>query len=264
MLKKKRNNSNYNILFSIIGKPDEFILEHRFFNVACFVTSIGGFLLSICNTLLNLDPLITISTFIYSIITLVLYYFSRFKNKFKILVWPFILITLPTISYIWLLNYGTYGPVIYVFFSLTILFVIITRGITSIVIPLIFLFNIFILFFIEYKFPHLFSSYENKTIRFFDLLLTFSVCILFLSYAIKYLMKNYHKERDTAIRQRDLVSLQKKEITDSIYYAEKIQIAILPSKEFINNILDNYFILYKPRDIISGDFYWVNKVHPQP
>jgi serine phosphatase RsbU (regulator of sigma subunit) len=48
-------------------------------------------------------------------------------------------------------------------------------------------------------------------------------------------------------------------IEDSIRYAKRIQNAILPPDEYVNSLLTNYFILYKPKDIVSGDFYWLNE-----
>lgn len=60
--------------------------------------------------------------------------------------------------------------------------------------------------------------------------------------------------------QRDEISRQKQEITDSIQYAEHIQSAILPKDDTISELLTDYFILFKPRDIVSGDFYWIDKV----
>ena len=50
-----------------------------------------------------------------------------------------------------------------------------------------------------------------------------------------------------------------KDITDSIAYARKIQNAILPSEESLKNSLREYFVLYKPRDVVSGDFYWCHR-----
>lgn len=50
---------------------------------------------------------------------------------------------------------------------------------------------------------------------------------------------------------------QKKHIMDSIYYARRIQTAILPSFKLLNAKLKNYFIFYLPKDIVSGDFYWM-------
>jgi serine phosphatase RsbU (regulator of sigma subunit) len=64
------------------------------------------------------------------------------------------------------------------------------------------------------------------------------------------------KQRDIAAAQRDQIGQQKKEITDSIYYASRIQAAILPPDDFMEKILPEHFIFYKPRDIVSGDFYW--------
>lgn len=56
--------------------------------------------------------------------------------------------------------------------------------------------------------------------------------------------------------QRDHIAKQNEEITDSILYASRIQQAILPPEEFLKNELIDHFILYKPRDIVSGDYYW--------
>lgn len=52
-----------------------------------------------------------------------------------------------------------------------------------------------------------------------------------------------------------------KEITASIRYASRIQSAILPPEEYINMVLPEHFILFRPCDIVSGDFYWVTDVH---
>lgn len=59
--------------------------------------------------------------------------------------------------------------------------------------------------------------------------------------------------------QRDQIALQNKEITDSILYAKRIQQAVLPGKRTLEKTLPEHFILFKPRDIVSGDFYWVEK-----
>jgi len=66
-------------------------------------------------------------------------------------------------------------------------------------------------------------------------------------------------QRDLAAKQRDLISEQKEELTDSIHYAYRIQSAVIPSDDYISELLSDYFILYKPRDIVSGDFYWIGK-----
>jgi len=61
-------------------------------------------------------------------------------------------------------------------------------------------------------------------------------------------------------KQHQLVLEQKQAITDSISYSRRIQKAVLPSPAYINNILTEYFTIYKPKDIIGGDFYWVREI----
>ncbi len=68
------------------------------------------------------------------------------------------------------------------------------------------------------------------------------------------------KERtEEVVKQKDEIAEKNKSITDSIEYASRIQTAILPSKEFADEILPEHFILFRPRDIVSGDFYWMTK-----
>jgi serine phosphatase RsbU (regulator of sigma subunit)/Tfp pilus assembly protein PilF len=57
-------------------------------------------------------------------------------------------------------------------------------------------------------------------------------------------------------QQRDQIFQQKQEITDSIQYASRIQNAVLPPDSMLDDLQD-HFILYKPRDIVSGDYYWM-------
>jgi serine phosphatase RsbU (regulator of sigma subunit) len=54
---------------------------------------------------------------------------------------------------------------------------------------------------------------------------------------------------------------QKADITDSINYAKQIQTALLSDPKIARKYIDDIFILYKPRDIVSGDFYWFSEVN---
>lgn len=63
--------------------------------------------------------------------------------------------------------------------------------------------------------------------------------------------------------QRDQIILQNNEITSSIQYAKRIQQAVLPGKRTLEKTLPDHFIFFKPRDIVSGDFYWVEKKDDQ-
>ncbi|MDP2388358.1 MAG: tetratricopeptide repeat protein [Bacteroidota bacterium] len=64
------------------------------------------------------------------------------------------------------------------------------------------------------------------------------------------------EQKELVERQKHIVEEKHKEITDSINYAERIQRSFLATKELLDENLKNYFILFKPKDVVSGDFYW--------
>ncbi|MES2512845.1 MAG: GAF domain-containing protein [Bacteroidota bacterium] len=61
------------------------------------------------------------------------------------------------------------------------------------------------------------------------------------------------------VKQKEIIEETNKHITDSIKYAKRIQEAFLPTQENVGSILKDAFVLYKPKDIVSGDFYWIEK-----
>jgi len=77
---------------------------------------------------------------------------------------------------------------------------------------------------------------------------------------------DYFKEKTvesdliTKIReQKDEIERQKRELDQSLTYASSIQSALLPDPAYLKRILPQSFVLFKPRDIVSGDFYWVGQ-----
>ncbi len=67
------------------------------------------------------------------------------------------------------------------------------------------------------------------------------------------------RQRDHVTEQKNQIEKQNQHITDSIQYASRIQTAVLPPRENFEKQLGEYFIFFKPRDIVSGDFYYLNK-----
>ncbi len=67
------------------------------------------------------------------------------------------------------------------------------------------------------------------------------------------------KQREIAVDQRDVIAQHTKEIEDSIIYAKRIQTAALPENKYVQMLFDDFFILFKPRDIVSGDYYWATQ-----
>ncbi|MBU1718828.1 MAG: tetratricopeptide repeat protein [Bacteroidetes bacterium] len=93
--------------------------------------------------------------------------------------------------------------------------------------------------------------------------------VLLLGFAIFILRANRQKQKANELLQsqkteielqRDEINIKNKHITDSIRYAQRIQQAILPPEGIIRKYCPESFTLYKPKDIVSGDFYWVDAV----
>lgn len=70
-----------------------------------------------------------------------------------------------------------------------------------------------------------------------------------------YVYRDYQRKKNINVQLAEY----NREIMDSIGYAKRIQEAILPPEHFIREHLPNHFILYKPKDIVAGDFYWMEK-----
>jgi len=68
------------------------------------------------------------------------------------------------------------------------------------------------------------------------------------------------EQKEDVDRAYDSLEEKNKDITDSINYAQRIQAAILPPNRIMKQYLSNSFVLYKPKDIVAGDFYWIEPV----
>jgi serine phosphatase RsbU (regulator of sigma subunit) len=66
-------------------------------------------------------------------------------------------------------------------------------------------------------------------------------------------------QKEELEKQRDLLADQQKHIMDSIHYSKRLQNAILPTADFVRDLFPESFVLYLPKDIISGDFYWFHQ-----
>jgi len=81
---------------------------------------------------------------------------------------------------------------------------------------------------------------------------------IFRGYRLKQKANISLEEKNKIINtQKKIVDEQHKDIKDSIRYSQRIQNTILPPKNFWEKLLPNSFILYLPKDILSGDFYWI-------
>ena len=93
----------------------------------------------------------------------------------------------------------------------------------------------------------------------------FVIVYTFVKYQTRSLSKARRllKEKEAAYneiaRQREELEVKNKNITDSLIYASYIQKALLPSDIYFNRLLPDSFIFFKPKEIVSGDFYWIRE-----
>lgn len=69
------------------------------------------------------------------------------------------------------------------------------------------------------------------------------------------------RQRNIAQLHREEIEEQKKELVDSINYAKRIQYALLAHDDLLKENLPEHFVLFRPKDIVSGDFYWATSSH---
>lgn len=97
----------------------------------------------------------------------------------------------------------------------------------------------------------------------FAFLILFFVFFRSQTRALRNLSRQFREREKIAeqlMKQKEELALKNKNITDSINYALRIQSALMPSERQFKSIFSDSFILHIPRDIVSGDFYWVNEV----
>lgn len=99
------------------------------------------------------------------------------------------------------------------------------------------------------SFPSNLYTFFNKVNVIVATLITF--CVV---YVFRIINEGYEKD---IINQKKIIESKNKEIIDSITYAKRIQEAILPPNKKVAEQLPNSFILYEPKDIVAGDFYWM-------
>ncbi len=91
----------------------------------------------------------------------------------------------------------------------------------------------------------------------------FFAFLRFQTRALRRLTRQFREREKIAqqiLTQKEELVLKNKNITDSINYARRIQSALMPSGKLFKSIFPDSFILHIPKDIVSGDFYWINEV----
>ena len=238
----------------IAGSPNEFTLQHRIFTTSCFWISIIGGLFVVFSIIENQFLQMLLS--ILGIVSFqLMYYFSRTKHKYN--QWVFMFVMLSYVSLNWFFLNGLSGPSLFIFTLGILTFYSIFESKYYLAIITIVTLNVLIIWFIESQFPHLIIS--NINYKPLYTIITFVITSFLSGLIILQLKFNYTIENQKTEIEKNELKYLNDNMLGSIEYAKNIQTALLPKHEILLDGLNEYFILYKPKNIVSGDFYWLKK-----
>ncbi len=102
--------------------------------------------------------------------------------------------------------------------------------------------------------------WQRLDFRIAVLLLVCGLLSFAVYWRIRELSRNQVRLEEKVAERTATVEKKSNEIIASINYAKRIQTAMLPQKEHYSRFVPPYWVVYKPKDIVSGDFYWVNEI----
>lgn len=93
--------------------------------------------------------------------------------------------------------------------------------------------------------------------------ISIAALVIIAFFAVSLFRANKQKEAANLeiLSQKQLITAKNKEITDSINYALRIQRSLLPTTQILSRLMPQHFLIYLPKDIVSGDFYWTKEIN---
>ncbi len=187
-----------------------------------------------------------------------LYYFSRIKRIYN--VWLSTGVILFILSIVWFMNNGAIGSIPYIFILSLIILVLIAKRNQQNNILYIFLITIICLYALEYFFGDvLVYEYPSKQIYYKDMIFVFNLVLVSTFFVARYVKRSYEYERNKVNFQKGIIEEQNSQIYSSLEYASMVQRNIISDENDLKNLFTDYFVLFKPKDIVSGDFLWVHE-----
>jgi tetratricopeptide (TPR) repeat protein len=99
---------------------------------------------------------------------------------------------------------------------------------------------------------------RKQQITIYAVLCGMALILVFVGFILRSLRVTRKQKQDIEVKNR-VIEEKQKDILDSITYAKRLQDAILPPLSLIKHILPESFVIYKPKDIVAGDFYWMER-----
>jgi len=205
---------------------------------------------------LSLGPIMVVFPISISLVFYIFYYFSRFKAKFRASILPFSIIALLSLSFGWFFNSGYDGPVIFVFFDAFLISLIISAKKGRKYMLFLYIITLTVIIW-TYNFkPEMFDVYQNKSMRFYDLLLTLIYSIVIMYFIVIYLLNNYHSERAKVEKERIEVSKANSELMSKQIQLEKLNKQLLEKND---QIIEQKYELEVLNDNLTETYIKISK-----
>jgi hypothetical protein len=239
-------------IFAPMGNVDDYPLEVWAFRFVCY----GGFIMTTVKATTNFftinhlfQPL---ATYVYALFLYINFRNASSYNYVRIAYYVMVLGTLLFFSVNWFLTEGSKGGIL-MLFPVGFSFILFTaKNGKFIYTPIIFIVNLGFLFLAEHLFPESFvqrSLFYSNTWRIIDYTVTMMVTFPALTILISYALYCYNREKEKEQKS-------KKALLDSISYAALIQKSFLNQRSSFKKCYVDYFLISRPKSVISGDFYW--------
>lgn len=250
------------LLNYIVGPQKDFLLEKRIFNIGSLTAILVSILGYIINLQLELPKILNIIIITVGAIFIFIYIKSRFFQVYH--KWLFITTAIAVLAQSWITNAGVTGPINLLFILAIVVFLSITNSKYHFLLTSVILVIIIILHIVYFIFPSLILQYGSEKIKIIDLTYTFAYVLILMALLFHTYIKNYESERKKVVIQRNELEEKNRYITDSIFYANDIQQAILQDIQTIDRYFKEHLIVWYPKDIVSGDFYLFKNLPDNP
>ena len=261
MMKRLKRRSNWfseTIRFSLTNENDDFSLDRITSNTFLFSASLISVLSCIFNFVEDFDLTLKLFTVFSSILLIVLYYLSRFRNYYN--VWFSASTVLLLLSVSWFMNGGALGSVSFMYLCTVLILNFIAKPTQQNGLFIIILVNIAMLYALEFHYgDFLVKPYPSKSSYYFDMIFVFIIVLFCVFFSTRYIKRSYDEGRNLVNQQKMIIEKQNKEHLESLTYASYLQKKIMPDENKLCMLFNDYFVLFKPKDIVSGDFYWIKE-----
>jgi signal transduction histidine kinase len=179
-------------------RPDEIGFDNFMVLVLCFLTASLGLVGTIINILLNLGWVLIISTLVSTFIFTPIYLYSRIYQKYIFSKYALTITGLLLLNLQWFMNYGSKGPILYLFVVLESFITIFFVKREKLLFTIFIFINVTVLFTLEYFNPSIFGNYENELLRLLDLYLGMLIYLAISVFMLNMALKFYISQREKA------------------------------------------------------------------